>query len=163
MVKGPPLMLIALFFTWNKTTLNMKRQTNRRGSVFASALAVLAGVSPYMLKTGLSPAMRSTTRIGSPSKSMATYLIGPALLSLSLVLRPVTDARPARAIQKSTEPPIPPSQSSGAALGADRTITPPPLQWHGITRVFTLVSLSRMTSTSMLLAMPGTVTVSRWA
>ena len=60
---------------------------------------------------------------------MATYLIGPALLSLSLVLRPVTDARPARAIQK-TNHLFHLRRVRGRHLERTGRSTPPPLQWH---------------------------------
>ena len=52
----------------------MTKATRGKG-VFASALVLLAGVFPKH-RTGLNPVTKSTTRIGSPSKSMATFPMG---------------------------------------------------------------------------------------
>ncbi len=56
MVKGPLLALIALVFNCGiKTTLNMKRQTNRKWRLFVSALALMAGVFSLQAQNGIEP------------------------------------------------------------------------------------------------------------
>ena len=53
-------------------------KTTRGGGLFASALMLLAGVFSLNAQNGIEPRYEKYNMIGSPSKSMVTYLIGPA-------------------------------------------------------------------------------------